>query len=102
MKFRDSTDFHYWEKELRHVIRGFNGDKQMRKLIKSISLIAKSLDDLLHKNVEFKGEGELKAFETLESKLTTAPILATNNPIDEPELHCNPRYTCREISCVRS
>lgn len=61
-----------------------------RKFIPSFSLIAKTLYDLLRKNVPFNfGVRELQAFEKLKRRLTQAPVLAIYNPNNETELHCD-------------
>ena len=47
-----------------------------RKFIRSFSIIAKPLYDLLRKNVQFYfGKNELDAFENLKKKLVEAPVL---------------------------
>lgn len=61
-----------------------------RKFIKGFWIIAKPLDDLIIKNTPFKfGDKEIRAFETLKAKLTSAPILSIYNPHDKTELHCD-------------
>jgi len=61
-----------------------------RKFIQDYSMISKPLSDLVKENAAFVlGETELKVFETLKSKLSSAPILAIYSPKDETELHCD-------------
>lgn len=61
-----------------------------RKFVCRFSIIAKPLYDLLRKGVKFNfGEREYQAFEELKSKLIEAPVLATYDPKDETELHCD-------------
>lgn len=61
-----------------------------RKFIEGLAIIAKPLYDLLKKNATFTcTEKELDAFETLKSKLISAPILALYDPHDITELHCD-------------
>lgn len=72
-------------------VRSFLGlTSYFRRFIRNYSLVAKPLSDLLRKNVNFKfTENELKAFETLKSSLTNAPVLSIYNPKAETQLHCD-------------
>lgn len=59
-----------------------------RKFIANYARIAKSLYDLIKKDVPFTfGENELRAFEILQEKLTNCPVLALYNPKAPTELH---------------
>ena len=60
-----------------------------RKFIPRFSIIAKSLYELIKKNVfKFVAE-EDKAFETLKARLSNHPILAIYCSTAKTELHCN-------------
>ena len=68
---------------LRHV--GF-----YRRFIKDFSKIARSLSNLLNKDVVFKFDEECSTtFQTLKNKLTTAPVMITLDWSKEFELMCD-------------
>lgn len=61
-----------------------------RRFVQNFAVIAKPLYDLLRKQAIFKfGLEQIKAFESLRTKLVEQPILAIYSPLNETELHCD-------------
>jgi len=72
-------------------VRSFLGlCSYFRKFIEHFASIAKPLYDLTKASATFRfGDVEYGTFNTLETKLMEAPILAVYNPNDQTELHCD-------------
>ena len=72
-------------------IRSFLGHAGFyRRFIKDFSKIARSLSNLLNKDVVFKFDEECStAFQTLKTKLVTAPVMIAPNWRKEFELMCD-------------
>lgn len=77
-------------KNIKEVHRFVSLASYFRRFIPNFANQAKSLYDLLKKNVVFKfGKDEFEAFEKLKQYLSSCPILSIYSPDLETELHCD-------------